>query len=104
VNVLDAIECFLFTICTVAILIGSSIVQPAAATCPVGTYLHTGVRADGRFECARSLVGPENDAVQPPGVLGGRVHCTGGSRPIVVNERVAGCQRGPADRAARRFR
>lgn len=89
-TVLEGVACALITL---VILAASAVCRPESAKCPRGTYLHTGIRSSGSFACARSLIGPENDAVQPPGILLGRIYCTGGSRPIVVNERVVGCQR-----------
>lgn len=79
------------------------IVRPDRARCPAGYDLRTGIRADGRFACWPHPVGdPEWDgtwrrperARQPDGVLESRIWCTGGARPIVVNARTVGCQRG----------
>lgn len=82
-----------FLLLSFLVITVAAVVRPERAQCPRGSYLHTGVRRDGRFECARTLIGPENDAVQPPGILHGRIHCTGGAQPITVSERVVGCQR-----------
>lgn len=88
-----ALAVALFGLMSLAIIVVAAVVQPERAQCPRGSYLHTGVRMSGRFECARTLLGRENDAEQPPGILHGRIYCTGGSSPIVVNERTVGCQR-----------
>lgn len=82
-----------FGLLSIILIIASAFVQPERAKCPRGSYLHTGIRTDGRFECAQTLLGRENDAEQPPGILHGRIYCTGGALPIVVNERIVGCQR-----------
>lgn len=84
-----------------AIAVGC-ILRPRAARCPQGFDLRTGVRADGRFECWPRPSGPldfdgiwgkPERSVQPEGVIGARIYCTGGARPIVVDERTVGCQR-----------
>jgi hypothetical protein len=80
---------------------------PLTESCPPGHDLRTGVRRDGRFECWPWPVGdPEWDgtwgrspdrSVQPPGIVDRKIHCTGGSRPIVVDYKTVGCQMGGAE-------
>lgn len=80
----------------------SSALRPQIAACPAGHDLRTGIRRDGSFACWPHPVGnPDFDgtfgwperSVQPLGVLESRLHCTGGARPVVVSDRVVGCQR-----------
>ena len=76
--------------------------RPRQARCPVGHDLRTGIRTSGEFECWRSPPGnslydgaggfPERSP-QSKAILSGRIYCTGGGQPIVVNERTVGCQR-----------
>ncbi len=73
--------------------------RPSSATCPRGWSLHEGVRRDGSYACWGPLepkgcgepVGPDIPCRRPP-ITRGRIHCTGGSVPIVVDERTVGCQ------------
>ncbi len=80
----------LAAIVTVVVLCYATAARPTHARCPDGYDLRTGVRSTGRFDCWPHVVGdPEWDGtwhrpelgVQPPGVIGGRVYCTGGSTP-----------------------
>jgi len=79
--------------------------RPSTARCPDGTYVE-GVRPDGSTTCVtrppRGCDEPAGTAAeQRPCVFRERrvpergVHCTGGSRPIVVDKRTVGCTRGP---------
>jgi hypothetical protein len=87
-------------VCGVLALV-NLLTQPTHASCPHGWH-HNGVRVSGDFMCERAPVGdPDQDgvwgrpdhSVVPSGLLPGKVYCTGGAHPIVVNERVVGCQR-----------
>lgn len=88
-------------IATILVLCWSTATRPRGARCPQGWYVD-GIRPTGRFDCARTPGGDimydgaggyPDRAVDLPGRLGGRLYCTGGSHPIVVNERTVGCQR-----------
>jgi len=77
------------------------VLHPVRASCPLGWH-HDGVRRTGNFACTRNPVGdPEWDgtygrpdrSVVPPGELRGRIYCTGGAVPIVVDDRTVGCMR-----------
>lgn len=71
-------------------------------TCPSGTH-GNGIRNDGYFTCLPDPIpgvdirtprgGWTDTSVMPDGELSGTLHCTGGSRPIVVDYRSVGCQR-----------
>ncbi len=61
--------------------------RPTNAECPERWWLSTGVRRSGEFHCVHALLGPENDAVQPPGELTGRVYC-GDDDPVWSGRRV----------------
>jgi hypothetical protein len=91
----------LYWLLSLVLLAAAFILQPAAAQCPPGHGLRTGIRRSGLFECWPTPVGsmdwdgtygrPER-SVQPDGVLESRIFCTGGSVPIVVDARTVGCQ------------
>jgi|ERR1051325_2241449 hypothetical protein len=74
---------------------------PNRARCPREFYAN-GVRPDGSFECRPVLGSPEHDLDDararrdlPDGcAIPGRIHCTGTSRPIVVDGRAVACQPG----------
>lgn len=74
------------------ILLVARVREPTRASCPKDWWLDTGIRRDGSFRCARPS---KNEAPPPPGHLGGRIYCTGGSVPIIVGVRTVGCQRRP---------
>lgn len=88
---------------SLALLALAAVVRPHRARCPVGMDLRTGIRQDGSFECWAHPVGdPEWDgtwrrspdrSVQPAWQFVGQIYCTGGARPLVVDERTVGCQR-----------
>ena len=90
----------LATLATLVTLCICMLVRPTHVVCPVGWYVN-GVRSDGRTECMPKPIGDEtltpsgivDHSVQPPGYVRVRIYCTGGSRPIVVNDRTVGCQR-----------
>ena len=73
---------------------------PPMATCPRGWYVE-GVRPSGRSRCLPAPPPNCGEPVPPnngPCPLDSRetevaVYCTGGSHPIVVNERTVGCTR-----------
>lgn len=88
-------------IANVVVLCIAMALHPAAGRCPRGWH-HDGVRRSGAFACTHDPVGdPDWDgthgrpdrSVVPPGELRGRVYCTGGAAPIVVDDRAVGCQR-----------
>lgn len=41
------------------------------------------------------MIGGENDAPRPPGMMWLQVHCAEGTRPVVVTERIVACRRAP---------
>ena len=74
---------------------------PTRARCPRAYYAN-GVKLDGSFECRPVLGTPERDLDDararrdlPDGcAIPGKIHCTGGSRPVVVDGRTVSCQPG----------
>lgn len=80
--------------------------HPIRWTCPTGMILPTGVRTQdlwgepaGSFVCKRPPIGGDEDVLtgkstarEQPGELRGRVYCTNGQLPIVVDYRTVGCQ------------
>lgn len=89
-----------FGILSALVLVAGMALRPARARCPQGFH-NDGVRLEtGRFDCRRppgkpdwTGTGPDLGVV-PPGTLSGRIYCTGGTSPVVVSERIVGCQRG----------
>lgn len=87
--------------CSLALIAICALVHPSRMDCPAGWH-NNGVRPAGHFECTQAPVGdpdwdgtwqrPERGYI-PDGVLHGRIYCTNGFQPIVVNERTVGCQR-----------
>lgn len=75
------------------------LLMPSSARCPVGWSLHEGVRRSGEFACYGPLspagcgepVGPEVPCRKPE-ITRSRVHCTGGSIPVVRDHRTVACQ------------
>lgn len=68
------------------------------ATCPPG-WSNNGIRPTGAYECLGPLSPPgcgEPDDISPPcikpAIKTGRIYCTSGTRPIVVDARTVGCQ------------
>lgn len=97
----DGGEILVAALASALILLWMAVTRPDHAACPRG-WRHEGVRRDGSFSCLRPLLGdPDYDgvhgwpdrSVQPPGELWGRIYCTGGAAPIVVDQRTVGCQR-----------
>lgn len=94
----DALSC----LASIVILLSTFVTRPVAARCPGGWYINSGIRRDGSFTCAPKLSGdplydgaggyPER-GLEPPGILAGKIYCTGGSVPIVVSSTVVGCSR-----------
>lgn len=78
---------------SVVVLCVCMVARPQRARCP-SSWHHEGVARDGTYHCVPSLVGDGWDAPQPPGRIGGEIYCTGGTVPIVEDERTVGCQRG----------
>lgn len=71
------------------------------AQCPPTMFVN-GIRPSGFFQCLPKPGGdPDDDgiighpdlAADPDGELYGRLWCTGGSHPIIVDSRTVGCQR-----------
>lgn len=82
----------------------TAVTRPDHARCPDGFHLD-GARSDGVYRCRprstlpdRPSRGHEPDDVDDPTLddreLLGRIYCTGGTSPIVVDEKTVGCQRG----------
>lgn len=98
----------LLPLVTIVMLLVGTVTRPTRARCPQGFHMVDGVRtADGplghrgSFRCARPPIGGDDDvltgkstAIEPPGELRGRIYCTGGTMPIVVESTTVGCQRG----------
>lgn len=91
----------LLTAASVLCLLVAMAIHPTRARCPDGFYVE-GVRSWGGFTCHRQPVGDPNldgtygrpdVSVEPGGELAGRLYCTGGAVPIVVDSRTVGCQR-----------
>lgn len=70
--------------------------------CPPGYDLRTGIRRDGSFECWPNVKGDPNwdgtwrhpeRGEQSTAILRSRIYCTGGAQPIIVTDRIVGCQR-----------
>lgn len=69
------------------------------AQCPIGWSLHEGVRRTGEYACYGPLepagcgepVGPDIPC-RKPAITRGRIYCTSGHEPIVVDYRTVGCQ------------
>lgn len=87
---------------SILLLCCSFIVRPQHARCPEHHDLRMGIRRSGEFQCWATPSGPvEYDGTwerrdrskQSGAILTGRLWCTNGTSPIVVNERVVGCQR-----------
>jgi hypothetical protein len=103
----DALAMFGAFVASLMIILACAVTRPTRARCPDGWILSTGVRtvdgplgARGTYACERPPIGGDTDvltgkstAVQPPGKIYGRVYCTGGSSPIVVDHRIVGCSR-----------
>lgn len=92
---------FFCALATVLVLCLAMATQPRRASCPVGWYVN-GIRPTGSFECRPIPIGnPDYDgtwgkpdrSIERPGAILGRLYCTGGTHPIVRNERTVGCQR-----------
>lgn len=94
------IDEILLAMVSAIVLIAGVAIRPHRAACPQG-FSHQGVRLEtGRFDCRRppgkpdwTGTGPDLGVV-PLGTLSGRIYCTGGTSPVVVSERIVGCQRG----------
>lgn len=83
----------LCAIVSIALLTWSMATRPQKAQAPPGWYFSEGIRTSGDYAIKRSPPGGENDDPELPGTIRGRLHCTGGTRPIVVHYRAVGCQR-----------
>lgn len=76
--------------------------RPERARCPDGYDVRAGIRRSGDFECWPRPVGdPDYDGTygkpergtQSDAIIRGRIYCTGGTQPIVVDYLTVGCQR-----------
>lgn len=103
---MDAITAIAAWCVSLALLIVCAATRPQRGECPPGWYVEgvrvmsLGIEPIGSFACKRPAVGGETDVLtgkstahELPGELRGRIYCTGGALPIVVNERAVGCQR-----------
>lgn len=90
---------------TIIVLLVSMVTQPTRAQCPRG-FVVANVRTSSQFEprgtftCDRPALGGDTDvltgkstAIVQPGEIKGRLYCTGGSSPIIVDSRIVGCSR-----------
>jgi hypothetical protein len=92
-------DVLLALVAIVALCIGI-VTQPTTATCPRGWTID-GVRPTGVSRCTPAPPPNCGEPVPPYNQpcpddareLPMRIWCTGGSRPIVVNERTVGCTR-----------
>ncbi len=90
----------LATIASILVLCVCMLVKPTHVICPAGWYVN-GVRPSGQTECLPVPSGFEeltdrgivDHSIEPPGYVRVRIYCTGGMRPIVVDQRTIGCQR-----------
>jgi hypothetical protein len=99
IEIASAIVAFVVTVMLASVL-------PPVAQCPRGWNLQEGVRRDGpdvgEFACYAPLppccgepAGKLECQRQCPAVdrFHSRIYCTGGAKPIIVDERTVGCQR-----------
>lgn len=87
-----------WSLVTMVVLLAAALVQPHRARCPAGWWID-GVRPSGAFACRAAPVRDtgartEVDDGTPDAELGGQLYCSGGTQPIVVDERTVGCQPG----------
>ena len=79
-----------------------ALLAPAIARCPPGWYVN-GVRPSGIYECRPVLGRPERDISDARArlesgdsrAITGRLRCTGGDSPVVIDSRTVGCRRIP---------
>ncbi len=81
------------------VLVVMTLMPPQTKRCELGFTLHEGVRRDGNYACWGKLlpVGcgePEDHPIpcKRPEITRSRIYCTGGSVPVIVNERTVSCQ------------
>lgn len=85
---------------TLVLLAAVSIVQPTRAIAPIGWYVN-GVAPDGIYRVRKA---PDRERPcslgwngcidnEPEREFRSRIYCTGGAYPIVVSDRIVGCQR-----------
>lgn len=69
--------------------------------CPPAYDLRTGIRRNGQFECwphpqgdpsADGTYGHPLHSTQSNAILRSQIYCTNGTEPIIVSDRVVGCQ------------
>jgi hypothetical protein len=90
-----------YELASLVILLVAFVLHPNHARCPPHWH-NNGIRPSGAFMCTRNPVGdpdwnwalhrPDRSTV-PPGTLRGRIYCTNGHVPIVVDDCTVGCQR-----------
>lgn len=93
---ITVLESLLMVALTWAIIAIAAVADPRRANCPAGWHVE-GVRPSGATTCRRApqIDTAEDDAhPEPDPAYGIAIHCTGGTSPIVVDERTVGCQRG----------
>ncbi len=87
------------TVYGILVTVLASITMPTTASCPMNMYVE-GVRPSGVTRCVRPLPDdpnhwpgePEPEPSRLEDEIPLRIYCTGGTIPIVVNERTVGCQ------------
>jgi hypothetical protein len=93
---IDEVFCLLLTI---VVLCASTVTRPRKATCPPSWHHGGGGGGPGGggggrgFACRRDFRTGDLDERPLPGAIAGRVYCTGGASPIVIDHRTVGCQR-----------
>lgn len=76
----------------------AAIARPTTARCPRGWNMGDGIRRDGSYAChaplPRGCGEPVGKFIPCPPVpkLYGRIYCTNGQQPIVINHERVGCQ------------
>ena len=80
--------------------------HPQRGECPRGWFVLDGIRTydswrgvTGSWSCQRPPLGGDDDTLtghqtarDQPGELYGRIYCTNNQEPIVVSDRIVGCQ------------
>jgi hypothetical protein len=96
----------LLAVVSIVLLCVAFATHPQRAQCPAGWGLDTGVRRNGSFECWSPPAAQCRDAMPgrasdechakypEPVHVDSQIWCTGGTRPIVVDEQTVGCQPG----------
>lgn len=86
------VSLLLFVVCMIC--------RPSRFVCPRDWHVAS-MHESGQFSCVPRPIGdPDYDGTwlrpehgtQPPGELRGLIYCTGGTCPVVVDDRVVSCQ------------